>query len=199
MQPISNIIAIILAAGAGQRMGMPKALLQYKDRSTLLEKQCDLLSNAGCTSICVVIGAEAQKIRDAHQNLSVQWIINEQWELGQFSSLQAGIKKMLITETNGAIVLPVDVAGVSSPIVRALIETALRNPHLDAIIPEYQDRGGHPVYLAKSFCASLATLDPKNEFSRLDTQLAKTKNTIRIPVNDPNVIKNINAPADWNP
>ncbi len=192
-----TFIGIILAAGAGSRMGGPKALLRFDDGATLLERQCGMLLEGGCSRIGVVIGAAAPEIRLAHPAIPARWLLNELWEQGQFTSLQIGIKGMHATESDGAVVLPVDVAGVSDAIISALIDAAICNPHLDAIIPEYNGRGGHPVLLSSRFCELLAGLDPSDERSRLDVQMAANKNTLRVPVGDPHVVKNINTPDEW--
>lgn len=178
-------------------MGGPKALLRFDDGTTLLERQTSLLIEGGCARVGIVIGAFAPEIRVSHPAIPARWIINERWEMGQFTSLQAGIAGSLSTDAGGAMVLPVDVAGISSDVVTAIIDTALRNPHLDAVVPEYGGRGGHPVYLSRSFCTLLAGLDPADSRSRLDTQLALLANAIRIPVNNPNVAKNINTQEEW--
>src|SRR5690606_22119320 len=59
-----TLAAIVLAAGASSRMGRPKALLPWGDR-TLLEHELATLDEAGVTEVVVVIGRHAQQIRRA--------------------------------------------------------------------------------------------------------------------------------------
>jgi len=147
-----SISGLILAAGAGERIGEPKAMLELADRTTLLRSQKDVLAESGCTRVLVVTGAADEHVRGVHADLDVTWVHNEEWETGQFSSLKAGVDNVLETNESGVIVLPVDAAGVRPDTVGSIIETALRNQHLDVIIPEFQERGGHPVYLSRGFC-----------------------------------------------
>ena len=52
MTTINHTIAgIILAGGAGARMGTPKALLEYADGTTLLTRQVEILRGADCARV----------------------------------------------------------------------------------------------------------------------------------------------------
>ena len=198
MRPVGYSIAgIVLAAGASERMGSPKANLETPKKRTLLDLQCVLLASSGCEGVSVVVGADATAIRERNSALPVEWIENSEWRKGQFSSLIAGVRSALASGAQGAIVLPVDAAGVSESVVMALIETGLRNPHLDAVVPEFEGKKGHPVYLSRTFCEALAALDPNSDNARLDMQLEGARSIVRLPVNDPNVVKNINTAEEW--
>lgn len=193
----SNISGVILAAGASKRMGTPKALLEFKDGTTLLAGQAALLIASDCKNVTVVIGAESEDILKRHEELKVKWAVNDNWELGQFSSLQAGLRDALADDPIGMLVLPVDVVGVRTDTIQAIIETALRNPHLSAVVPEHEGRGGHPIYLSRKFCEKLIALDPQDEASRLDELIHREKAVMPLPVNDENVAKNVNTKEDW--
>lgn len=192
----SNISGVILAAGASERMGKPKAMLAMGS-ATLLARQAAILIRAGCSNITVVVGADAASIMKGHEELDVRWAVNDGWEMGQFSSIQIGVRDALSDDPVGIVVLPVDTVGVHSETVNAIIETALRNPHLAAVIPEYEGKDGHPICLSKSFCEGILKHDPKDEKSRLDMLLDEELNVIHIPVNDAGVRRNINTVEEW--
>ena len=197
MQPThTNISGLVLCAGASSRMGRHKALIEIDETSTLLCYQVELLRAAGCEDVIIVVGCDADIIIEAHKDLSVEWAINEEWELGQFSSIQAGLQVALTEAAVGAILLPIDAAGISDDTVRAIVEAALQNPHLDVIKPEYDDKGGHPIYLSEKFAEKLLKLDPRDDSSRLDLLIRKSTNVMRLPVNDENVLMNANRPDD---
>jgi molybdenum cofactor cytidylyltransferase len=190
-----TIAGIVLAAGASSRMGMPKALLRFDDGRTLLDRQCAMLREAGCGAIAVVVGAARDEIVAAHGRLEVSWVENRRWELGQFSSVQAGVRHALARDADGALVLPVDVAGVSAEAVRAVLDAA--GDGADAIVPEYRGRGGHPVWLSRGLCTRIAPLDPADPGSRLDRIIAASPRARRIPVEDPNLARNVNTMEEW--
>ncbi len=195
--PITDIAGLVLAGGAGSRMGGPKAMLDCGDGRTLLERQVELLRDGGTSGIAVVVGAEAIAIRERHPQLPVRWVVNEAWERGQFSSLQLGLGDLTAVTTTGVLVLPVDVVGVRAETIAAIINTALANPHLAAIVPEYEDRGGHPLYLSHDCFERLSVLDPSDDEARLDRQLRGLHQVMRLPVNDAGVVRNVNTPAEW--
>ncbi len=192
-----EIAGIVLAAGASSRMGRPKALLAFPDGSTLLERQCALLLEGGCSQVIAVVGARASEIMQAHPALPARWAVNEDWERGQFSSLQVGLAAALESNAAGVLVLPVDALAGMPAIPEALITVAGHNPHLDAIIPDLEGRGGHPVYLSRSAASRLLAVPAEGEAARLDFQLAQLHQVLRLPVTDPGIIENINTIEEW--
>ena len=56
---VSPNVGLVLAAGAGSRMGQPKALVRAADGTPWLEQSISLLQSAGCDPVVVVLGAEA--------------------------------------------------------------------------------------------------------------------------------------------
>jgi molybdenum cofactor cytidylyltransferase len=197
MKPISDICGIVLAAGASSRMGRPKALLEFPNGTTLLEHQAASLMAAGCGSVACVLGAEAELIREMDEKLDINWLLNEEWESGQFTSIQTGLTWVLDKGSAGAIVLPVDCILESPATVGSILEAAIMNPHLDALVPEYEERGGHPVYISKGMAAALLAIDPARPDARLDNQIAMMSEVMRLPVSDAGVLRNVNTPEEW--
>ena len=197
MRPVSKICGIVLAAGESRRMGRPKALLELSSGITLLEHQARILREAGCDSIACVLGAEADLIRGMNGRLEVEWLLNEDWPKGQFTSIQLGLAWMLDEGSSGAIIQPVDVVCESANTARSILETAIMNPHIDALVPEYGERGGHPVYVSGRAAKGLIGIDPDRDDARLDTQIEMTESAMRLPVNDAGILRNINTPEEW--
>jgi len=193
----NNITGLILSAGASTRMGEPKALLRTNDGRTLLEKQIYIMKESGINDIGVVVGADSRAIMDAHPKSDIHWIENLNWELGQFSSIQAGLKELIPLTEGGIILSPIDVVGVKPATVRTIIETALINPYVQVVIPEFEERGGHPIYLAHQFCDDITKVDLSSEDARLDMQIRKSDHLMRLPTQDPSIIGNINTPNEW--
>ncbi|MBT3181705.1 MAG: nucleotidyltransferase family protein [Deltaproteobacteria bacterium] len=193
----NNISGLILAAGASTRMGTHKALLEIGVGQTLLSHQTALLLESGCSNVTVVLGAVTEDVIKQHPELLVKWAINDEWEIGQFSSLKAGLHDAMRDNPGGIIILPIDTVGVKAETICAITETALRNPHLKAVVPEHEGRGGHPIYISKALAMELLVLDPGKPDSRLDIVLQDEFDQMRLPVNDSGVITNINTPDDW--
>ena len=71
--------AVLLAAGAGTRLGLgPKALLPFRGR-TLVEVLADVLLAGGCREVVVVLGADAARVRAATDLGRHRVIDNPDW------------------------------------------------------------------------------------------------------------------------
>ena len=84
----------------------------------------------------------------------------------------------------------VDVLDVKSSTIKILNEVCDPKPHFDAIIPTFQNKGGHPIILMPNLIEKTIL---QNDGSRLD-QILKNSNLFKIPVNDKNILKNQNIP-----
>jgi CTP:molybdopterin cytidylyltransferase MocA len=142
---------LVLAAGAGTRYGMPKALVRHPDR-LLVQIAADTLAEAGCHRTVVVLGAAADQVRAAAPDLSAV-VVNTDWATGMGSSLRAGLAALAGTDAQAAVVLLVDMPGVSAAAVRRVLAHA--GPHALAM-GGYGDRRGHPVLLGRDYWAGVA-------------------------------------------
>ena len=74
-------------------MGSPKALLPYQGRS-FLEHLLDVTTHAKVGVRRVVLGAHANLIAIAVPLAADEVVINTEWEKGQLSSIQAGLRSL---------------------------------------------------------------------------------------------------------
>ena len=87
---------LLLAAGAGRRYGMPKALVE-RDGRLLVERGLATLRTGGCDPVVVVLGAAADEVR-AHADLSGAYVVyNPDWADGMGSSLRTGLAALVGT------------------------------------------------------------------------------------------------------
>lgn len=192
-----QIIGVILSAGASERMGAPKALLKFPDGRTLLEDQIAIFNSAGIEDVVTVVGADAAEIIENGCALKTTWLVNKDWELGQFSSIQTAILYCVECEYSGAILLPVDVVGTKSATISALIDGAKNNPNASAIVPQFKGKSGHPIYIAAAMFEKILSVDPNDKNSRLDVIIKSEKNVVKIEVPDENILKNVNTAEEW--
>ena len=66
----SPITSILLAAGISSRMGSIKALLPWENK-TLIEWQIEKIQESGIQEIIVVLGSNAEKIKNKSSNNAV--------------------------------------------------------------------------------------------------------------------------------
>jgi len=173
-------------------MGEPKGLVVFAGRPWI-EAQ---LAALGGRRAVVVLGHDRRRYLEAIPDLPAraEVVVNPDPDRGPFSSLQVGLAAVGASPPAAAFVLPVDVPAASAAVWDAL-EEAL-GPGLDAVIPVFEGRGGHPVLLAPPFIAHLCRRDPASPDARLDVELRSAKARM-VPTGDPRVRLNLNAPEDW--
>jgi CTP:molybdopterin cytidylyltransferase MocA len=87
----TGVSAIVLAAGGGSRFGDGKLLARLGGRP-LIEAVLDNLRQAPVDEVIVVVGADAQRLRDVCERHGVRIVENEEWERGQSTSVLAGLR-----------------------------------------------------------------------------------------------------------
>ena len=115
----SGVSAIVLAAGAGSRFGGGKLLAKLGDRS-LIESTLENLRDAPVDEVIVVVGADAERLREICERYGNRTIENEEWEGGQSTSVLAGLRACG-EGTRAAIVLLGDQPFVGAGAVERLV------------------------------------------------------------------------------
>jgi len=123
-------------------MGSPKALLPFQGRP-FLEHLLDITKHPKVAVRRVVLGAHAANIEKEVALRPEEVVINENWEKGQLSSIQAALRS-LPAGTDGMLLLLVDHPLISQTLVGGLVDQfyATRAP---VVVPVFEGRRGHPV------------------------------------------------------
>jgi molybdenum cofactor cytidylyltransferase len=139
------LAAVILSGGASRRMGTPKALLPYRG-GTFLEHLLNVTDHPRIGWRRVVLGADAQAIAEGVELPVDEVVINEDWEAGQLSSIQSGLRS-LPAGTDGMLLCLVDHPLISRELVGELMERFYLSGKA-IVLPIYKGRRGHPVIFA---------------------------------------------------
>jgi molybdenum cofactor cytidylyltransferase len=178
--------AVILAAGASQRMGAPKALLPW-GRGTLLDSAIEEARAAGVQELVVVLGPATQ-----HLQLDTRSVINPEPETGRSASIRLGAAA-LPDNLETVLIQSVD-QPVSAEVIRALFD-ALLGTHTVAV-PTFAGRRGHPVCLSGRLLAELRAVTEQDQGLRAVVR-RHTASLVEVPVNSESVIWNLNDPATY--
>lgn len=150
---------LVLAAGAGRRYGMPKALVPYEG-SLLVERAYRLVA-AFCDPVFVVLGASAGEITSrADLGLAVV-LVNPDWNTGMASSLRTGLAALNAAPeefrgpdaVEAVLVHLVDLPGMTAAAIRRM--TSYAAPDVLAVAT-YAGVRGHPVLLGRDHWAAVA-------------------------------------------
>jgi CTP:molybdopterin cytidylyltransferase MocA len=150
-------VGVLLAGGAGRRMGRPKALVRRSKESFLAHGVRHLWTT--CDMVVVVLGAKAKPIRAAaeeefeklvregrlHEDLvaarrhgatglEVRFVENKRWAQGMFVSAQLGLTQALRHKPDAVLILPVDHPTVRPATLRML------SAAVDAAMDAYQGK-----------------------------------------------------------
>jgi molybdenum cofactor cytidylyltransferase len=115
-----SIAGVVLAAGGSSRLRKPKQLLTWKGKPFVRTVASKALETS-LRPVIVVTGANAQDVERALEGLPVIIVRNSDWEAGQSTSIQKGLRA-LPGETGGALFLLSDQPQVSPTLIRKLVE-----------------------------------------------------------------------------
>jgi nicotine blue oxidoreductase len=136
-----RIAGVVLAAGAGRRVGGPKALLPIDGR-TFVERAVALLRRPGVAEVLVVVGHEAERVaRLVHPPDQV--VRNPDPDAGMLGSI---LRALDAAESRGAgavLLHPVDHPLVGVETIDRVVD-ALEAGALVAV-PSHEGRRGHPA------------------------------------------------------
>jgi len=185
--------AIILAAGASQRMGYPKGLLAYRGRP-FLAGILEASYAAGIETRVVVLGYYGDKIRKEIDLSDSIVVPSEDLGAGPIGSIRAGIRALEGRPVDGALVWPVDRPHVPVACVTAMLD-AFRDTHQPIVVPTFGGRRGHPVLFAKSMFDELLAA-PNEEGARVVVRRDAGR-VACVEVEDSSVLDDLNTPDDY--
>ena len=137
--------AVLLAAGAGSRLGhRPKSLLELGG-VPLIRRQLIALSGAGVDEVVVVLGHHAELIEPAVQTFPVTVVRNPSPDDGQVSSQRLGLAA-LTGKLDAVIVALADQPLLNAQDITALIAAFKTRPEGTLVVfPQVAGERGNPV------------------------------------------------------
>ena len=184
---------VILAAGESTRMGQPKQLLAYRG-STLLQHTIDIAHTLPDAPVVVVLGANAEEIREQVSSPGVIIVDNASWRDGMGGSLRVGLRALLADcpKLSTATFLLCDQPLFSSEMLHELIATHERTC-CEIVASEYNGTLGAPALFDCSLFPDLLALD-----SDIGARQIIAKHRAKaIGVRFPDGAIDIDTPADY--
>lgn len=190
--------AIVLAAGRSERMGRPKALLDFRGQPFVV-RILQALEALEVKLRVVVLGPDAPRVRPvlaAHDCLIVEPTSAAAHLASEIDSLRAALGAVRPLLPQGALAWPVDLPHVRVDTIGRLLEGHARTGAA-AVVPTFADRRGQPVIWDKALFDELETspLGTRNgPGAILD---AHASEVLAVAVDDPAVLDDLNTPQDY--
>lgn len=146
---------VLLAAGAGTRRGMPKALVRDPDGVPWVVRSVHVLRDGGCGPIGVVVGAAAEEVSalvlDAFPaGDDVTIVPSPDWQLGMSASLRSGLSWAAESPAEAVVVHLVDMPDVGADVVRRVLAAGVGTGTAVLARAGYHGRAGHPVLIGRA-------------------------------------------------
>jgi molybdenum cofactor cytidylyltransferase len=180
---------VILAAGASQRMGTPKALLAWQG-TTLLQFALAQARATGVDEIVVVLGPATRHLDGSLGNARVA--LNPDPATGRSTSIRTGTE-MLSADVAAVIIQSVD-QPCSAEVLDALFSATVGGA--DVAVPTYRGRRGHPICLSGRLLPELRTITEAEEGLRSVVR-RHAHGLVEVPVESESVLWNLNDPAAY--
>jgi CTP:molybdopterin cytidylyltransferase MocA len=131
-------------------------LVRHADGQLLVERAVDTMRAGGCSSITVVLGAEAARVRTEAKLGDASLVDNPGWKSGMGSSLRVGLTALAETDADAAAVLLVDTPGIGPEAVSRVVAACDGASAL--LTATYKGRRGHPVLLGRDHWTGVTVL-----------------------------------------
>lgn len=186
------INAVILAAGESKRMGKPKPLLKFNDK-TFLGQIISVLKSSDIDTVTVVLGAHAETIRQSIDLSGTNIVINKNYKKGQLSSLIAALQN-IPDDTEAILLCLVDHPFITKDLVNSII-AKFKQTASPIIVPVFNKQRGHPTLFASSLFNELLNA-PEDQGARYVLYSNEDKVT-ELETSEPAARISIDTPADY--
>lgn len=188
-------LAVLLAAGAGSRMGhRPKGALLING-TPLIQRTVCALRDAGIQDVVVVLGEHRDALWPLLQGLAVPSVFNTQaLSAGLTSSQRLGLQQMR-AEHPWVLMALADQPLLAAQDVSALINAFGQRPDgIQALYPQVRGQPGNPVLLGRTAVEEILRQPP--DFGCKDWRQAQRTRVMAWPTDQPCYVTDLDTPQD---
>ncbi len=164
-----KVVAIVLAAGLGSRMGGDKMLAQVDGKPMIAITVSNILASA-VDEVIVVTGHDSQKVEAALAGMNLRFVNNPDYSKGLATSLRAGVEAA--GNADAAVICLGDMPRVKPQVVDKLIAAFNPVEHRSIVVPTCNNTFGNPVLWGAEHFVRLANLVGDRGARKLLAELA---------------------------
>lgn len=136
------ISIVVLAGGKSTRFHRNK-MLERLDSMSIIQSVVQVALQSKADEVVVVLGHEAERIKEELKNFDCRIILNERYEEGQSSSVKAGVAA-ISHEAEAVLILPGDVAFIRPDLIDVVIKK-FEESKAPVVVAAYKGEPGHPI------------------------------------------------------
>jgi len=190
-----SLTGVVLAAGRSERMGTPKALLDFRGQPFII-RILEALEALDLKPRVVVLGPDASRIRPALAPRDCLIVENPDVASGPIGSLRAALAALQPVRPSAVLAWPVDLPQVRVTTIERLLE-AYRRTTAPAVLPTFAERRGQPVIWDQTLFGELETSEAATRHGPRAVLSAHESQLVTVAVDDPAVIDDLNTPEDY--
>jgi molybdenum cofactor cytidylyltransferase len=176
MAEVGRTTGLVLAAGGSSRLGQPKQLLRFGDR-TLLDHTLGIGRACGFDQLICALGGASEEVRRGVDLGGVEVVENRDYGEGCSSSIAAALD--VVDDRSDVLVLLLgDQPGVRPESVRALLAGRGDSP---LAVCRYDDGRGHPFAFARGMFGELSAMHGDKAVWKLLDRHADEVVEVRVP------------------
>lgn len=185
--------AVVLAAGASRRLGLPKQLLAWHGEP-LVRRAARSAMDAGLWPVVVVLGARADEVRAVLAGMPIATVTNVAFAEGLGGSIRVGLHRLrsCAPDVKGAVFLACDQPLVEAAHLVALAEAA-RDGDKPIAASSYGGTLGVPALFAASIFPELLKLPGDSGARRVILREAARVVSVTLPDGE----LDVDTPEDW--
>ena len=185
-----NVWAVVLAAGRSTRMGRENKLLSPVEGKPMAVRTVAALKKCALGGITVVLGHQAEKLRQVLPAKKLRFVENKQFREGMASSIRCGITA-LNDNVDAALIVLADMPRVQPQTIASLIAALKPEEGRTIALPRYRGKRGNPVLFARQHFEELAALEGDQGAKEL--LVAHAEAIIEVAVDDPGVLVDVDT------
>jgi molybdenum cofactor cytidylyltransferase len=193
IEPMSDVAAIILAAGRGTRFGQEPKLLACMAGRPLVQHVADAALRSLADPVFVVTGHQAAMVEGVLAGLPVHIVRNAAFIDGLSTSLKAGFAA-LPPEARAAVVLLGDMPLIKTSLIDTLVREWQRAGEPMALVPTMDGRRGNPVVLSRDLAGEIEQLSGDSGAGPI---LRGRSDVLEYPVDDSAILQDVDTPTDF--